>query len=234
VLTLACCACRGTHVGILLHATCIMHVNIRRKKERVPGVVEPQEALWPCTLENQAHHGAWHRTCCLGSRRSLEGSSKANCFGGWEAGCVAGSAFLAHRHMHPILYLGGATRVQEVQVEWFLRAGAVALETSLAVPGSTWERPSAKTQQTAFTGKTCLHAGTACRSEARNCAALISILAHSLTHSPTPLTYSSTSFKQSDPARLSPDQTRPVQSSLSLSPAQPAVDLSFSHFYPFS
>lgn len=87
--------------------------------------------------------------------------------------------------------------------------------------GGTWQLLGEAERQnptTAFTGKTCLHAGAACRSEARNCAALISILAHSRSHSPTPLTYSTSS---SSSAQLSsvqvgltrPDQTRPVQSS---------------------
>lgn len=84
-----------------------------------------------------------------------------------------------------------------------LRAGAVALETSLAVPGSTWERPSAKTQQPPSQVKPACTQEAARRSEAQNCAALISN-PHSLTHSPpTPLTYSASSRS---PAQL--DQSR--------------------------
>lgn len=52
-------------------------------RERVPGVVEPQE---PWGLGSRPHSIASHRICGLGSRRSLEDSSKVNCAGGWEAG----------------------------------------------------------------------------------------------------------------------------------------------------
>lgn len=81
---------------------------------------------------------------------------------------MAGSALLAHRHMHPHLISGwGHQGAQQVELAgllvgwgWFLRDGCRCPGNHL---GGTWqqqERPSAKTQQPASQVKPALHAGS--------------------------------------------------------------------------
>lgn len=149
----------------------------RETQKRVPGIVEPQEP-WGLGSRPIASHGtasavlvrdeAWKvapKSIALEAGRLAGGGvSPPNAqayaspsISGWGHWRAAGGASLG-LHTLAVLLVGWG---------WFLRAGAVALETSLAVPGSTWERPSAKTQQPPSQVKPACTQEPACRSEAR-------------------------------------------------------------------
>lgn len=124
---------------------------------------------------------------------------------------MAGSALLAHRHMHPHLISGwGHHGAQLVELAglllvgwgWFLRAGCRCPGNHL---GGTWQHQEEAERQnstTALAVKPALHAGSSAQKRSQNCAALISILTHSLTHSAS-LTYSTSSLQLSS-ALLNP------------------------------
>lgn len=164
-----------------------MHVNIRRREGEgsrgcgASGTLGPwKQAAWQRVAGGSASRVLVRDEAWKVAPKSIE----------LEAGRLAGGgvsprsaqAYASPSHLYLIRV--GPPNVQagwsSVAWPWFLRAGAVALETSLAVPGSTWERPSAKTQQRPSQVKPACTQEAARRSEAQNCAALISN-PHSLT-----------------------------------------------------
>lgn len=213
----------GWHAAASKHARCTSTSGGER--QRVPGVVEPPE---PWALE--AGPIASHRTASAVLVRD-EAWKIAPKSIALEAGRLAGGGVSppsAQAYASPSYIWVGPRGAQLSGACWAAGGigdgssglGAVALETTLAVPGSTRERPSAKTQQPPSQVKPALHAGS---SPQKRSPELRRINFHPHSHSPTPLR-SLTRQAQRSSAQLCStqpdlDQTRqgqssPVQSSL--------------------
>lgn len=166
------------------------------------------------------------RVCGLGSRRSLEGSSKVN--SALEAGRLAGGGVSppsAQAYAIPSYISGGATAgapLAGLTCWWdgvvppgWGRCPGNQLGGALQQHGSTAgqrmgerERPSAKTQQPPSQGKTCLHAGSSPQKRSPELRRLNFLPQPSLTHSAHLLSASS---QQQSAAQLSSAQPSPTQ-----------------------
>lgn len=188
-------------------------------KEREPGVVEPLE---PWGLGNRPI--AWHRTASVVLVRdeAWKVAPKSIALEAGRLGWLGGVSLpSAQAYAIPSYNLSGATDKGAQPGGawgWFLRAGAVAVETTLAVPGkhlaAPWERPSAKTQQPPSQVKPALHAGSSPQKRSPELRRLNFHPHSQLTHSPTHFAHLlGQPQPSSSPAQLDQNLTRPDKAS---------------------